>query len=327
MRVTQIDPNAAAVTGSSGIRRAPDAFQIGTTEGIHRIVYLVEFDNNVHAPAEAALHYGRQWQPDPVPRRGARLAHEDSGWRFENRSVFALDFLVYPKTPGQEFADTWFVEVTYREPVWGQDEVPETAHLSPLARKPEAKWDFLDITENVETGYEVTNNTPATTRTTIINTAGQQMPASVRAKRIPIVRILFNTYQKDLALDFNEDYTDTTNNAPIKIAGRTIPKYHARFLSCEQWDGGYWDGKKWWRCELRMEHSRTPLWETRKSVGQTYKVGDAVQAPVDGKGQPYPGGVPLDANGNLAGTTNPQAEVSYLLLEPVTYGRIGLLYA
>lgn len=326
MRVTQVDPLAAAITGRCGVKLAPDCYQIGTTEGLHRIVYEVIFDNDVRAPAEAALHYGRQWAPNPIPRRGARMSLTDSGYRFENRSVFALDFLVYPKEPGQDFANIWHVEVTYREPVWGQDEVPATAHLNPLARAPEAKWDFLDVTEEVETGYKVTNGVPETTRTTIVNTFGQQMEPAIRAKRVPIVRILFNTNLRNLALEFNNDYTDTCNNAAIQIAGRKIEKYHARFLSCEQWDGGYWDGQKWWRCELRLEHSRTPLFDVRKSVGQTYKQGDAVKAPVDDRGQPYPGGVPLDADGNLAGESNPQAEVTYLTLDPVTYGRIGLLY-
>lgn len=326
-------PFSNSFGGTCQLMTRPQTDQQGTQEGHHQAIWQIDSDEAI--PAQAAIELGKLWGPEPLPPRGAPLDFRFADWRFLNRSVFAFDYFAFPLTPGEFFCDSWRVEVNFRQPIWGQDEVPETAHLPPWSRRPEVKFDFVTVEDVTSLGQEVTlvedpnsnTNPPAQIvqlgdRERMKNTAGYPYPDIKLAKRSLVARILFNSLRPSESIDITERFENTTNADAFTVMGRRINRHHARFISCEQWDGGYYFGRKYYRLEQRVEFSKTPYYITRKSEGPFYLEntdGDK-QRDTTADGRPIPGPYPLTETGELANELSEQWQQNFLVLREENYG-------
>ena len=312
------------ISATARIITRPTFSSVGTQEGVAVVSWIV--DTSHRMPGEAAIQLGRTASGDPLPKRGEQLRVIVDGYRYRNPSLFAFDFRTTPIAGSDDgdFADAWQVDVTFRQPVWGQDEVPSRAHLPPWQRVTETKWDFLDVPDQTTKGRRVSNVTNGTLEPdiiTMVNTADHPYPAVAKPRRVLVARLLFNSLLPDAAIRISEVFENTTNKEPFKLMGRSIAKHHARFLSVEQWDGGWYDGVKYYRLEERIEVAKTPYYETRPSEGPFYKNGqDKIRRIPERDGMLIPGPFKLDEDGGLETESNPGVDTNYLVLTEFSYG-------
>lgn len=328
MRLTRLDPQGPVIDGNAWMVRRPTASQFGGREAVQTAIWHVETDNNEAIPGEAAIQFGRIWtgregQLDSIPRRGQSLRYLSENYRWENRSVFALDFIANPIGTREDFSDSWQIQVVFREPVWGNDEVPRTAHLPPTVRATEYRWDYVTTSESTDIGQRLNLTTGKLgPRVLMVNTAGHPYPETQITRRILVVRAMFNTGRQSTSANINSRFERTTNKIGFSLNNRKIKRHHARFLSCEAFEAGYQSGRPYYRNEIRIEISKTPYLITRTSQGPYYKdqAGAIVRRDVDDNGLPIPGPFVLDIDGGLARKTGkPAATTHDLALRETNY--------
>lgn len=321
-----------AFTGTSEIIQRHQYTVGGTTEGTSIATWLVQI-NEGDVPAEAALQLGRlaAFGPSPVPQRGAALTVSSAGSTFTNKNLRALDFHCYPVDGGEEdFADAWKIEVGFREPIFGMDEVPSTAHFAPGLRATEGRFEFVDFDDLTNLGRKVTNESSQTVESdfdVMVNTANHPIPMIAKRQRVLVYRLLWSDTDPQKAIKLSEHFDDTVNSASFPILGKPIKKHHARFLSCDQWQAGYYGGVPYYMVEFRIEIGRKPFYLTRPSEGPFFLQGaSTVRSFADDDGRPISGPFALGGNGELAdyraSTQVAQAKLVYLLHRETSYADV-----
>ena len=307
-----------------------NCLQQGSQQGTHRAIWFV--GSNQKIPGELAIQEARKVAAvganKPLPRKGAQLQLDNGNYRFTNPNVFALDFEAYPIDPREDFADCWYVAVTWRQPVFGQDEMPATVNNAPLNRALEVKFEWRDYIEDDPLAYKVTNASQQEVEQTLkvmTNTLGEPLPPEKVQRRRLVARILSNTNRLTDSIKITEKLEDTTNNQDILVAGLPVKKHHGRFLSAEQWFTEFYDAVPHFRLEVLIEIGRDPFYFRRKNEGTKGKVNDINNnVDVSQDGLPLPPPYALDEDGNivnasLGSTTGDVHFLEFLRLRPADY--------
>jgi len=333
----------AATSGTvCNIIEPPSASVRGTGPGTCRALYQLKIAESLPpVTGHAALEIARQATGEQLPIVGAplNLAFVDGNntQRIISKSLYALDFTAVAPA-GNTLSWRWEIEVIFRAPVWGEDEVPASAFLHPLDRFAETRWDFANQSKRVNTAYPVTilededdeGETIETiqvsdTAEIIKNTAGQSKAGYTIQRKGGVYRVQWNTKGPNLAKFLVDQFDNTINSADFTAGPITFAQYSTRFLDAEQWYQGEFTGFPYYRIEVRLFVARSPLdnFEIGPSRGTAANNGGTKVAHVAQNGVIFPGEQDLDDSGNAAtlstdGKTNVATD-RYCIYRPVDY--------
>ena len=265
-------------------RTSPDFQATGTDQPRYQATWLVEVDDYV--PGGQVLFLAQNAaSTDRVPKQGEALRHvSGSSGTYRDSGAFALDFSVTLAEAPEDFPHLWKITVTWRAPVAGKDEQPDTIGNPPLSRPPEYSVQYHTTGEEITEAWNVIQigsgkfyTRKQFTLAPITTAAAERVDGFYKDRLKAVIVSQQNVRSPAAALNLNNRFEDTVNNSKWTTPYITAERHHARFLRAETGERQQEGTLEFWRMRVTVEIGSTPFYINLPNVGTQVISGDVIK--------------------------------------------------